>query len=282
MRLLSYNIQYGFGQDNAYDLSRIAKVIETSDIAALQEVDRHWSRTNHDDQPALLARALGRHAVYGAGFDMDAATPDDPLRRRQFGPLILSRWPILWSRTHLLPLHRMLTPINTQTCALEAVIATPRGPLRLFNLHLAHVGRAERLAQIALVKTLAAQTSGPWSGTDDEPARNWTQSLPEPPCPATCLWMGDFNTEPGTPEYHAITGQNPYHPDALYADQMVDAVAHLGQNLHTHEKVIAGTLRHRQLDHIFVSADLAPRLRQAWTEPGQIASDHFPLWLEMD
>ncbi|NBZ88123.1 endonuclease/exonuclease/phosphatase family protein [Stagnihabitans tardus] len=281
MRLLSYNIQYGYGQDNGYDLSRIAHIVTQSDIAALQEVDRHWSRTGFDDQPALLARATGRFAVYGAGFDMDAATPEEPLRRRQFGPLILSRWPILWSRTHLLPLHRMIQPINTQTCALEAVIATPKGPLRLFNLHLAHVGRAERLAQIEHLKTLAAQTSGPWSGQDDEPSRNWTASQPEPPCPMTQLWMGDFNMEPGAPEYLAITGETPYHPGALYAGQMVDAVAHLGQSLHTHEKVIAGELRLRQLDHIFASAELVPRLRRAWTRP-EIASDHFPLWVEMD
>jgi endonuclease/exonuclease/phosphatase family metal-dependent hydrolase len=281
MRLLSYNIQYGFGQDNAYDLARVAKIVGQADIAALQEVDRHWSRTGHDDQPALLARATGRFAVYGAAFDMDAATADDPLRRRQFGPLILSRWPILWSRTHPLPLDRMITPINTQTCAIEAVIATPNGPLRLFNLHLAHVGRAERLTQIAALKTLAAQTSGPWSGQDDEPARNWTESQPEPPCPMAQLWLGDFNMEPGSPEYLAITEDTPYHPGALYAGQMVDAVAHLGARLHTHEKVIAGQTRLRQLDHIFASAELAPRLRRTWTAP-DIASDHLPLWLDMD
>lgn len=281
MRLVSYNIQYGFGQDNAYDLSRIARVLQSADIAALQEVDRHWSRTLCDDQPRLLAQATGFHGVYGAGFDMDAATPEDPLRRRQFGPLILSRWPILFSRTHLLPLSRMINPINTQTCALEAVIATPSGPLRIFNLHLAHVGRAERLTQIALLKTLAAQTSGPWSGTDDEPSRNWTESQPEPPCPADSLWMGDFNMAPGSPEYLAVTGETPYHPGALYAGQMVDAVAHLGERLHTHEKVIAGDLRLRQLDHIFASAGLVPRLAKVWTDTTETASDHFPLWLDL-
>lgn len=280
MRILSYNIQYGYGQDNAYDLARIARIVAEADIACLQEVDRHWSRTGFDDQPRLLAQATTRFAAYGAGFDMDAATPEDPTRRRQFGPLILSRWPILWSRTHLLPLSPMITPINTQTCALEAVIATPTGPLRLFNLHLAHVGRPERLAQIVLLQTLSQQTCGPWSGTDDEPARNWTESLPEPPCPAAQLWLGDFNMEPGSPEYLAIVGETPYHPGALYRGQMVDAVAHLGARLHTHEKTIAGRLRLRQLDHIFSSAELAPRLRAAWSTP-DIASDHFPLWLDM-
>ena len=75
MRLLSYNIQYGYGRDGAYRLDRVANVVKSADIVALQEVDRHWQRTNYDDQPALLAQMLPDHyMVYGAGFDMDAAT----------------------------------------------------------------------------------------------------------------------------------------------------------------------------------------------------------------
>ena len=120
-------------------------VIAGADIAALQEVDRHWSRTNHDDQPALLARLLPDHfTAFAPGFDMAAPSPQDRNRRRQFGPMIVSRWPLLWTRQHLLPLRRMIDPLNTQTCALEACIATPTGPLRVLSLHLAHVGVDER------------------------------------------------------------------------------------------------------------------------------------------
>lgn len=280
MRILSWNIQYGFGRDDRYDLARVAKVVAGADIAALQEVDRHWSRTGYDDQPALLAAMTGLHAAYGAGFDMDASTPENRSRRRQFGPMILSRWPILWTRTHLLPLRRMISPINTQTCALEGVIATPDGPLRVISLHLAHVGVEERLAQIDHLLNLPYQ-GGPWSGTDDEPSRNWTESQAEPPCPASAIWLGDFNMEPGSVEYLRLTGQTPYHPGALYADALVDAVAFTGTRLHTHEKVIAGQTRLRQLDHAFVTPDLASRLRRAWTDPAEIASDHLPLWLEL-
>ena len=153
MRLLSYNIQYGFGSDGRYDLPRVAKALRHSDLIALQEVDRHWSRTGFDDQPARLSEMLGdRYTVFGPGFDMDASTVEGARvvnRRRQFGPMVISRWPILWSRLHLLPLAPMLDPINTQTCALEACIAAPSGPLRVVSVHLAHVGVGERLAQIA-------------------------------------------------------------------------------------------------------------------------------------
>ncbi len=280
MILLSYNIQYGFGQDGTYDLTRAAAVIARADIAAVQEVDRHWSRTRHDDQPALLATLCPDHfTAFAPGFDMAAPTATDRNRRRQFGPMILSRWPILWTRTHLLPLRRMITPINTQTCALEGCIATPTGPLRVISLHLAHVGTAERLAQIDHLMSLTP--AAPWSGTDDEPTRNWTEGEPEPPCPASAIWMGDFNMEPGSAEYHALTDATPYHPGAIYADGLIDAVAHLGTTLHTHEKTIAGTQRLRQLDHCFVTPDLAPRLRRTWTDPAEPASDHFPLWLDL-
>jgi endonuclease/exonuclease/phosphatase family metal-dependent hydrolase len=37
----------------------------------------------------------------------------------------------------------------------------------------------------------------------------------------------------------------------------------------------------RQLDHCFVTGDLAARIDRAWTDPAQIASDHLPLWVEM-
>lgn len=283
MLILSFNIQYGFGRDGRYDLARAAKVMAGADIAALQEVDRHWSRTGFDDQPALLAQMLPDHYLaYAPGFDMAAPTAADRNRRRQFGPLIAARWPILWTRTHLLPLARMLDPINTQTCALEACIATPDGPLRVLSLHLAHVGQGERLTQIdhLLTATNPAQ-GGPWSGTDDEPSRNWTEGEGEPPCPTSALWLGDFNMEPGSAEHRRLVGHTPYHPGARYADGLVDAVAWLGARPHTHEKVIAGTLALRQLDHCLVTPDLTPRLIRAWADTECPASDHFPLWVEM-
>lgn len=292
MRLVSYNIQYGFGADGRYDLTRITDVIRDGDIIALQEVERHWSRSNMDDQPALLAASLPMHHwVYGPAFDMDASTVADGRvthRRRQFGTMILSRWPILWSRTWPLPKRRMLDPLNTQNAALEAVIAHPSGPLRVMSLHLAHVGVEERLEQLDFLLALharAALEGGPWSGTDDEPARDWTCGQPEPPNPSAAIWMGDFNSEPFSAEYLRITGATPYHPGARYAGGFVDAVAAAGQKpggLHTHEKRIDGTLRLRQLDHCFVSAEIAPSVRSVTVDNGCIASDHHPLFIELD
>lgn len=288
MKLLGFNIQYGFGADGVYDLDRAARVIAGADVIALQEVERHWSRTNHDDQPARLEALLPQYyTAYGPAFDMDASTHTGARvinRRRQFGTMILSRWPILWTRLHLLPMRRMIDPLNTQNPALEACIATPQGPLRLYSLHLAHVGVHERLEQIDHLLAQHARAplaGGPWSGTDDEPSRNWTEGQAEPPNPASAIFMGDFNMEPGSAEYRRITGDTPYHPGARYAHGLVDAVASCGAILHTHVKTIAGQQRLRQLDHCFVTADLAPRITGAWADNAEIASDHHPLWITL-
>jgi len=292
VKLLSYNIQYGFGADGLYDLSRIARVIDGADIIALQEVERHWRRTGHDDQPAILADLLpGYHWVYGPAFDMDASTVSDGRvinRRRQFGTMILSRLPIVWSRLHLLPMRRTIDPLNTQNAALEGLIRTPTGPIRILSLHLAHIGVDERLEQIGFLTDRhrrAFGEGGPWTGRDDEPARDWTHGEPEPECPAAAIWLGDFNSEPGSAEYRRITGETPYHRAATYWGGFTDAALAAGLrpgSLHTHVKQIEGESRKRQLDHCFVASMLAHRVRRVWVDNDQIASDHHPLWVDID
>lgn len=292
MKLVSYNIQYGFGGDGRYDLARCAKVVAGADIIALQEVERHWLRTNEDDQPALLCQLLpGYHWVYGPAFDMDASEQRDGRivnRRRQFGTMILSKLPIAWSRLHTLPLRRTARPLNTRNAALECMIRTPAGPVRFFSLHLAHIAAEERLEQIDYLLAEHRRVSregGPWSGLDDEPARNWSNGEPEPENPLAVIWMGDFNMEPGSAEYRRIVGSTPYHRGAAYLDGFVDAAAVARAptaDFHTHEKVIDGRLAKRRLDHCFVGGMLAERVRSVSADIGEIASDHFPLRIDID
>jgi endonuclease/exonuclease/phosphatase family metal-dependent hydrolase len=292
VKLVSYNIQYGFGGDGRYDLARTARVVDGADIIALQEVERHWRRTNDDDQPAVLASLLpDYHWVYGPAFDMDASTRENGRlvnRRRQFGTMILSKLPIAWSRLHALPMRRMVRPLNTRNAALEAMIRTPAGPVRVVSLHLAHVGAQERLEQIDYLLSehvRAPREGGPWSGIDDEPERDWTHGEPEPGNTGKAIWLGDFNFEPGSAEYGRIVGSAPYHPGAAYADGFVDAAAVAADpspDFHTHEKVIAGALKRRRLDHCFLTGDMAERVRSVGADIREPASDHFPLRVEID
>lgn len=292
MKLVSYNIQYGFGGDGRYDLSRAARIVDGADIIALQEVERHWQRSNFDDQPELLSRLLpDYHWVYGPAFDMDASERRDGRlvnRRRQFGTMVLSKLPIVWSRLHALPMRRTLRPLNTRNAALECMIRTPAGPVRVVSLHLAHIAAEERLEQIDYLLAehrRAPSEGGPWSGTDDEPSRNWTSSETEPENPLAAIWMGDFNMEPGSAEYCRIVGSTPYHRGAAYLDGFVDAAAvaiEPAGDFHTHEKVIDGRLAKRRLDHCFVGGMFAGRVRSVASDIGEVASDHFPVRIDID
>ncbi len=292
MKLVSYNIQYGFGGDGRYDLPRAARVIAGADIIALQEVERHWQRSNFDDQPELLSRLLpDYHWVYGPAFDMDASERHDGRivnRRRQFGTMVLSKLPIIWSRLHALPMRRTLRPLNTRNAALECMIRTPAGPVRVLSLHLAHIAAEERLEQIDYLLAehrRAPSDGGPWSGIDDEPARNWTSGEAEPENPLAAIWMGDFNMEPGSAEYRRIVGSTPYHRGAAYLDGFVDAAAVASEpaaDFHTHVKTIDGKLTKRRLDHCFVGGMFAGRVRSVSADIGEVASDHFPLRIDID
>ncbi len=130
MRLLTWNIQYGLGRDDHYDLGRIAREIAAHepDVVALQEVDRFWQRSGEVDEPAAIAAGLpGYHWVYGANLDMHAGTPEAPNRRRQFGTMLLSRTPILSSRNFPLPKPGTLKQHSIQQGALEGVVTSPLG-----------------------------------------------------------------------------------------------------------------------------------------------------------
>lgn len=292
MKLVSYNIQYGFGSDGRYDLSRAARIVDGADIIALQEVERHWQRSNFDDQPELLSRLLpDYHWVYGPAFDMDASERRDGRlvnRRRQFGTMVLSKLPIVWSRLHALPMRRTLRPLNTRNAALECMIRTPAGAVRVLSLHLAHIAAEERLEQIDYLLAQhrrAPSEGGPWSGTDDEPSRNWTSGETEPENPPAAIWMGDFNMEPGSAEYRSMVGSTPYHRGAAYLDGFVDAASVAidpADDFHTHEKIIDGRLAKRRLDHCFVGGMFAGRVRSVGSDIGEVASDHFPVRIDID
>lgn len=66
LKLLTYNIHYGVGKDQRYDLARIRRVLEEErpDIAALQEVDCQASRTSYEDQASELAKGLSVNAPF--------------------------------------------------------------------------------------------------------------------------------------------------------------------------------------------------------------------------
>ena len=125
MRLFSWNIHKGIGgRDRRYSLQRIIDVIdhEQPDLVCLQEVDRLVRRSGFDDQPRLLARSLGLHAVF---------QPNVPVGDGSYGNLVLSRYPV--GSRHRISLKRGL---RKSRGAQLVLIDPPAGPLHLVNTHL--------------------------------------------------------------------------------------------------------------------------------------------------
>ena len=282
IKCVSYNIQYGLGSDGVHDLERIAGEITEADIIALQEVDRFWHRSGMVDTPAVIAEALPQHHwVYGANLDMDASYTDNGRiisRRKQFGTMILSRWPILSSRNFPLPKWGDRQHHSIQQGILEAVIAAPLGALRVYSVHLSHLSPATRLPQVARIKEIldaAPGEGGAWCGGHPNPEAGWTEE-PEPPMPRDVILMGDMNFTPDSAEYDfLIGGRAPGYGRLTNRDGLLDAwvlAGHAEEAGRTHPNG-------QRIDHCFVSTSLAPKVVHCTVDENAKGSDHWPLWV---
>jgi endonuclease/exonuclease/phosphatase family metal-dependent hydrolase len=287
VKLVSYNIQYGWGRDERYDLDRIAAAVAGADIIALQEVERHWRRSGAVDSPAALSASLPQHHwVYGANLDMDASYHDAAgrlvNRRRQFGTMVLSRLPIVSSRNHLLPKYATLAQHSIQQGALEAIVITPKaGPVRLYSLHLSHLASATRMPQVEALLDIHARAvaeGGAWCGGHPDPDAGWTEGM-MPPMPSDAIMMGDFNFEWTAPEYDRIAGpRSPRYGRLNRTTGFVDAWVAAGHSEDEGATIPDG----RRIDYCFASPALAQRVRSCWVDTEAEGSDHQPLWVEID
>ena len=234
MKLVTYNIQYGVGKDWKNDLGRIAQAVDGADVIALQEVVRHLPMTGAGDQPAeLAALLLGYYWVYGAAVDLDRSEVGEDgsivNRRMQFGNMLLARRPILSSRPFMLPKLSVIDGQTSQRVALEGIVETDSGPLRLFSVHLSAAYSRERKLQVA--ELLRLHREGPMSGAATDGPNNWAErnALKCPPVPETAVIMGDFNFEPSHPEYALMTGEvDPIYGRITTRDGFADAWVRAG------------------------------------------------------
>ena len=219
MRVVTYNVQFCRGRDDRIDAARIADTIAQADIAGLQEVDRFARRSDDVDQPAAIGERLPEHDwVYGPTVDVLA--PDRPPgnRRRQFGNMVLSRWPILSSRLLLyVPKTGGFNHLSLQLGALETVIATPDRPVRVYCTHLHHLSPSLRARQID--QLLGWVRTAPLEGpvvSGDGPDGHWDDGGNLPPVPADAIVLGDFNLTPDSDNYTQIVGPRTPHDRAVH------------------------------------------------------------------
>ncbi|TYB57248.1 metal-dependent hydrolase [Nonomuraea sp. PA05] len=158
LRVASFNIHYGAGPDNVFDLEHTAEIIEAidPDVVGLQEVDKHFRvRSNWLDTASELAKMLGMHQTYGPNIDLDPLEAGQP--RRQYGTAFLSRWPILESRNTRLPQYSGSEPRGL----LEAVVNIQGKRVRLGNSHMQHTSDAEWQEQADAIVNLLGQSAEP-------------------------------------------------------------------------------------------------------------------------
>lgn len=293
MKVVTYNIQWGMGKDGVIDLPRIAQTVHDADIICLQEVEVNWRDGDGADQVSVLASLFPDHYLaFAPAVDIHNPSGSGKIARRQYGVLTLSRWPILSARAYPLPKYPVVGHLVDQTVAQELIIKPKGSGLRIYNTHLNYLSQAQRIHQVEVLLKLiedAPKQGGPVSGLGvgaREYQEDWmavgAEDLANMPLPA--ILLGDFNMRPNAPEYDLIVGQkDPYygrlHKAHLFSDALTlsglpeeDGKTHIDEN----------NPNFNRIDHIFVSGDLVPKVKKAWIDEDAIASDHQPIFAEIN
>lgn len=305
MKVVSYNIRFGLGLDNQINLHRIADAVRDADIVSLQEIDRFWKRSAMADQPKQLESLLkGYYSAYCPAFDVDAseAAPGGEIlnRRRQFGPMLLSKWPILSARSILLPQLPTHKVLGMATGALEAVIDTSTCVLRVYSIHLSSASSTERCQQIdalldvhhmiercGKVMTMDNLPEDPVEAATYE-RMNWHNDEAQLPLPQHTLFTGDFNFSDDSAEYTRFLGdEDPVNGRGVIQGSLVDswtvAPVTSGAPLTWYpDPPDRPPVEPLRLDYCFVNTELADHIVSAYIDYGATGSDHKPYWVEFD
>jgi len=173
--------------------------------------------------------------------------------------------------------------------ALEGVIATSIGALRIYSLHLSYISRRERIRQLETVLDIhrrATSEGGAWVGPATIRAEDWSAGDDPPPMPEDAVVMGDFNCRPASPEYDLMVGpQDEYAGRVHHVDAFVDAWAAAGYSEDewtTWTPTSEGSpIGPRRLDYCFLSPRLARSVVRCWVDHSAAGSDHYPCWTEL-
>lgn len=156
VKIMSYNIHHGVGEDGKLNLKRIAKIITQSgaDIVGLQEVDNFFDkRSDFKDQSKELARLTGYDYAFGANVIKESS---DALERKgEYGNAILSQYPIIeYNNTYLNSFRQ------EQRGVLRAKIDLGNSQLNFYCTHLG-LKSDERISQVDELSNLIVHNGKP-------------------------------------------------------------------------------------------------------------------------
>ena len=175
LRILSYNIRHGVGEDGQLDLTRAAALINhlAPDLVVLQEIDNGCRRSHGKDQMAELSRMTGLNSRFGAFMNYQGG---------EYGMGLMTPHAIQASTNHRLP------DGSEPRTALAAHIQLPNGePIVLCDVHLYQTDE-QRLAQAQTIVDVFADV------------------------PAPVILAGDFNSRPDSPVMR-LFGEHWVNPD---------------------------------------------------------------------
>ncbi|MEU6671175.1 endonuclease/exonuclease/phosphatase family protein [Streptomyces sp. NPDC046727] len=218
LRVATYNIHAGAGEDNVFDLDRTAAAIREldADVIGLEEVDVHWgARSDYTDEARELAGRLHMRVFFAPIYDLPPATADGD--RRRYGVAILSRHPLRDAENH--EITRLSTqtpdPVPAPAPGFAEVTVKVRGArVHVYATHLDY--RADpsvRRTQVDDMLDVLAEDSGPK------------------------VLLGDFNAEPDAPELARLWGR------------LTDAAPHGGKTYPATDPV-------KRIDLVTVSPDV--------------------------
>ena len=281
MRLLQWNIQWCRGMDGVVDAARIARVakeIADPDVACFQEVAVNYpaleGSSGEDQVASLRSEFPGYAAIFGAGVEV----PDESGGRRQFGNLLLSRYPVRQSYRHALPWPAESDTPSMPRVAIEAVIEAPFGLLRVITTHLEYYSARQRLAQVERLRELHVEAVGhararPCAQYKSGPFRPFER-------PKRAIVTGDFNMKIDDPACMRLL-----EPFEGGTPRLVDAWTHAHPGTrHPPTFCLHGKEYAKDpycCDFVFVSEDLAPRIKSVRVDIETQASDHQPVIMEL-
>ena len=284
MILITWNVQWCRGVDLVVDPARMvreARRLADFDVLCLQEIavnypDPRLAGSRGEDQFARLAELLPDYTpVPGVAVDQ----PGEGRRRRRFGNMLLSRLPVRQVYRYLLPYPCDSGVPGMPRIAVEAVVATPGGDVRVVTTHLEYYSFKQRMAQVERLRAIYAEghayaRDAQVTMTDGGPFQTFVR-------PPYAILTGDCNFEPDSPEYHRMLA-----PIDDATPPLMDAwtIAHPGEPHPATFKIYEKKHPDEPLlhcDFVFVGAELRSRVRAVRVDQKTQASDHQPVVLTL-